>query len=202
MHQILHRGIKIQLSRDLPNQAKWATFSPWFQWNRPVSLFKSVFCSPIIILFLQYSPKMLPCSWNMTHTGFDVQYFIPNSLIASFLRSLCSTFVLWKVGGTCRSGERNIKILIDFRKSLGFSLTSSLSQLTEKSSRSVFTMCGEPCKSIKFGLKGTFFLKRDYFRICSKPWLVNLVVWHLKSLLSLKCCKWKITNPKGKNWTF
>jgi hypothetical protein len=92
--------------------------------------------------------------------------------------------------------------LIDFRKSLRFSLTSSLSQLTEKSSRSVFTMCGEPCKSIKFGLKGTFFLKRDYFRICSKSWLVNLVVWHLISLLSLKCCKWKIPNPKGKNWTF
>ena len=51
-----------------PNQAKWATSLPWFQWNRPisvkkrsfnrpVSLFKSVFFSPIIILFLQYSHK-------------------------------------------------------------------------------------------------------------------------------------------------
>jgi hypothetical protein len=79
-----------------PNQAKWATSSPWFQWSRPisvktrsfsrpVSLFKSIFFSPISILFLQYSHKRLPCSWNVTHTGFDVQYFIPNSLIASFL---------------------------------------------------------------------------------------------------------------------
>jgi hypothetical protein len=42
--------------------------------------------------------SIFPCSWNLTHTGFDVQYFIPNSLIASFLRSLCSRFVLWKVG--------------------------------------------------------------------------------------------------------
>jgi hypothetical protein len=32
------------------------------------------------------------------HTEFDVQYFILNSLIASFLRSLWRTFVLWKVG--------------------------------------------------------------------------------------------------------
>jgi hypothetical protein len=46
--------------------------------------------------------------------------------------------------GTCSSGERNVKILIDFRKSPRFSLTSSLSQLREKSSRPVFTMCGEP----------------------------------------------------------
>jgi hypothetical protein len=75
-----------------PNQAKWATSSPWFQWSCPisvkkrsfscpVSLFKSVFFSPIIILFLQYSHN-ISCSWNVT--GFDVQYFIPNSLIASF----------------------------------------------------------------------------------------------------------------------
>jgi hypothetical protein len=50
----------------LTGQSKWATSSPWFHWNcpisvkkrsfsRPVSLFKSIFCSPIIILFLQYS---------------------------------------------------------------------------------------------------------------------------------------------------
>jgi hypothetical protein len=46
--------------------------------------------------------------------------------------------------GTCGSGERNVKIWIDFRKSPRFSLTSPLSQLREKSSRPVFTMCGEP----------------------------------------------------------
>jgi hypothetical protein len=28
--------------------------------------------------------SIFTCSWNVTHTGFDVQYFIPNSLIASF----------------------------------------------------------------------------------------------------------------------
>ena len=47
--------------------------------------------------------------------------------------------------GTCDSGERNVKIWIDFRKSPRFSLTSPLSQLREKSSRPVFTVCGEPC---------------------------------------------------------
>jgi hypothetical protein len=44
------------------------------------------------------------------------------------------------------SGERNVKILID--KSPRFSLTSPLSQEREKSSRPVFTMCGEPCKYV------------------------------------------------------
>ena len=29
----------------------------------------------------------------------------------------------------------------------------------------------------------------------------TILVWQ-KSILSPKCCKWKITNPKGKNWTF
>jgi hypothetical protein len=50
-----------------------------------------------------------PCSWNLTHTGFDVQYFIPNSLIASFLRSLSHTFVLWKVGGHAVVGKETLK---------------------------------------------------------------------------------------------
>jgi hypothetical protein len=30
-----------------------------------------------------FTQKELPCSWNVTHTGFDVQYFISNSLIAT-----------------------------------------------------------------------------------------------------------------------
>jgi hypothetical protein len=46
--------------------------------------------------------------------------------------------------GTCGNGKRNVKIWIDFRKSPRFSLTSPLSQEREKSSRPVFTMCGEP----------------------------------------------------------
>ena len=40
---------------------------------------------------------------------------------------------------------RNVKIWINFRKSSRFSLTSPLSQEREKSSRPVFTICGEPC---------------------------------------------------------
>jgi hypothetical protein len=78
--------------------------------SRPVSLFKSVFFSPIIIPFLQYSHKRsshVPEIWP--NTGFDVQYFIPNSLIASFLRSLCSTFVLWKVGEHAVVGKETLK---------------------------------------------------------------------------------------------
>jgi hypothetical protein len=55
-----------------------------------------------------------------------------------------SLFVFVKGRGTCGNGERNVKIWIDFRKSPTFSLTSPLSQEREKSSRPVFTMCGEP----------------------------------------------------------
>jgi hypothetical protein len=58
---------------------------------------------------------------------------------------LRSLFVFVKGRGTCGRGERNVKIWIDFRKSPRFSLTSPLSQESEKSSRPVFTMCGEPC---------------------------------------------------------
>ena len=44
-------------------------------------------------------------------------------------------------------GKETFKILIDFRKSPRFSLTSPLSQLRKKSNRPVFTMCGEPWSS-------------------------------------------------------
>ena len=53
-------------------------------------------------------------------------------------------FVFVKGRGTCGSGERHVKIWIDFRKSPRFSLISPLSQEREKSRRPVFTMCGEP----------------------------------------------------------
>ena len=98
--------------------------------SRPVSLFKPVFFSPIIILFLQYSRKRsshVPEIWPIQGLMFNIVFQTPNSN-KNFLRSLCSTFVLWK-GEICGSGERNIKILIDFRKSPRFSLTSPLSQL-------------------------------------------------------------------------
>ena len=78
-----------------PNQAKWATSSPWFQWSRPisvkkrsfsqgVSLFKSIFCSPIIILFLQYSHKRSSHVLEM----WPIQGLMFNILFqTSFLRS-------------------------------------------------------------------------------------------------------------------
>jgi hypothetical protein len=77
---------------------KWATFSSWFQWNRPISVNKRSFSRPVSL--------------------FKSIFFSP----------------------------RNVKIMIDFQKSPRFSLTSPLCQLREKSSRPVFTMCGEPCK--------------------------------------------------------
>jgi hypothetical protein len=46
--------------------------------------------------------------------------------------------------GTCGSGERNVKIWIDFRKSPRFSLTSPLSQERDKSNRPVFTSVVSP----------------------------------------------------------
>ena len=73
---------------------KWATFSSWFQWNRPISVNKRSFSRPVSL--------------------FKSIFFSP----------------------------RNVKIMIDFRKSPRFSLTSPLCQLREKSSRPVFTMCG------------------------------------------------------------
>jgi hypothetical protein len=82
-HTTLHRWCQ-----GSPNQAKWATSSPWFQWNRPifvkkrsfsrpVSLFKSVFFSPIIILFLQYSHKRIshvPEIWPIQGLMFNILF--------------------------------------------------------------------------------------------------------------------------------
>jgi hypothetical protein len=76
------------MSQGSPNQAKWATSSPWFQWSRPisvkkrsfsrpVSLFKSVFFSPIIILFLQYSHKRsshVPEMWPIQGLMFNILF--------------------------------------------------------------------------------------------------------------------------------
>ena len=73
-------------------------------------------------MFLKYDPYSVWCS--------------------IFYSKLINCFV--KGRGACGSGDRNVKILKDFRKSPRFSLTSPLSQLREKSSRPVFTICGEP----------------------------------------------------------
>jgi hypothetical protein len=81
-------------------------------------------------MFLKCDPYRIWCS-----------IFYSKLVNCILLRSL---FVFVKGRGTCGSGERNVKIWIDFRKSPRFSLTSPLSQEREKSSRPVFTMCGEP----------------------------------------------------------
>ena len=85
-------------------------------------------------MFLKCDPYRVWCS-----------IFYSKLVNCILLRSL---FVFVKGRGTCGSGERNVKIWIDFRKSPRFFLTSPLSQEREKSSRPVFTMCGEPCNII------------------------------------------------------
>jgi hypothetical protein len=89
-------------------------------------------------MFLKFDPYRVCCSIfysklvNCIHFKIMVQHirFVKG-------RGTCGR-------GTCGSGERKVKIWIDFRKSPRFSLTSPLSQEREKSSRPVFTMCGEP----------------------------------------------------------
>jgi hypothetical protein len=89
---------------------KWATFSPWLQWNRPISvkkgisLIKSVFFSPIIILFLQYSRK------RSSHVPYRVWCSIFYSkLVNCILFKIIVQHVCFVKGmGTCGSGERNV----------------------------------------------------------------------------------------------
>ena len=116
-----------------------SSFDPGERLQAPGSLW----FSPIIILFLQYSHK---CSWNVTHTAYRVWCSIFYSKLVNYIL-LRSLFIFVKGRGTCGcgSGERNVKICIDFRKSPRFFLTLSLCQEREKSSRPDFTMCGEPC---------------------------------------------------------
>jgi hypothetical protein len=101
-----------------------------------VSLFKSVFFSPIIILFLQYSHKRRFLKCDPYRVWCSISYSILVNCI--LLKSL---LVFVKGRGTCSSGERNIKIWIDFRKSPRFSLTSPLSQERERSQDALFLLC-------------------------------------------------------------
>ena len=109
-----------------------------------VSLFKSVFCSPIIIPFLQYSCK------RSSHVPEIWPIFYSKLVNCILFKIIVQQFRFVKGRGTCGSGERKVKIWIDFRKSPRFSLTSPLSQLREKSSHPVFTMCGEPWRVMVF----------------------------------------------------
>ena len=107
--------------------------------SRPVSLFKSVFISYFFFnIHIRGAPMFLKCDPYRVWCSI----FYSKLVNCILLRSL---FVFVKGRGTCGSEERNVKIWIDFRKSPRFSLTSPLSQEREKSSRPVFTMCGEPC---------------------------------------------------------
>jgi hypothetical protein len=99
-------------------------------------------------MFLKCDPYRVWCS-----------IFYSKLVNCILLRSL---FVFVKGRGTCGNGERNVKIWINFRKSPRFSPLSPLSQEREKSSRPVFTMCGE-------------------------PWMQVVLMYHLKKLL----IKWK-----------
>ena len=107
----------------------------------------SVFSSPY--LFHQYSyfffnihikgaPMFLKC--DPYRVWCSIFY---SKLVNCTLLDHCS--FLWKVEEHAVAGKETFKIWIDFRKSPRFSFTSSLSQEREKSSRPVFTMCGEPC---------------------------------------------------------
>ena len=132
-----------------PNQAKWATSSPWFQWNRPisvkkqsfsrpvgVSLFKSVFCSPIIILFFNIHIKRAPMFLKFDPYRVWCSIFY-SKLVNCILFKIIMQHVRFVKGrGTCGSGERNIKIWIDFRRSPRFSLTSPLIKSREREVKS------------------------------------------------------------------
>ena len=85
-------------------------------------------------MFLKFDPYMVCCSIFYSK--------LVNCILFKIIVLQHVRFV--KGRGTCGSGERKVKIWIDFRKSPRFSLTSPLSQEREKSSRPVFTMCGEP----------------------------------------------------------
>ena len=87
-----------------------------------------------------FTLKEFPCSWNLTRTWFDVQYFIPNSLIASFLRSLWSTFVLWKVGEHAVVGKETLKFWSIFGRLPAFpSLRPKVKR--ERSQVALFLLC-------------------------------------------------------------
>jgi hypothetical protein len=142
--------------QDSPNQAKWATSSLWFQWNRPISVKKRSFSRPVSLFkFVFFSPKLSYFFFNIHIKGAHIFLkFYPYRVWCSIFYSKLVNCILFKIivqhvrfvkgRGTCGSGQRNAKILIDFRRSPRFSLTSPLSQEREKSSRPVFTMCGEP----------------------------------------------------------
>jgi hypothetical protein len=103
-----------------------------------VALFNSVFFSPIIILFLQYSHKMF-LKFDPYRVWCSIFY---SKLVNCILFKIIVQHVRFvKCRWTFGSGERNVKIWIDFRKSPRFSLTSPLSQERERSQVALFLLC-------------------------------------------------------------
>ena len=78
-------------------------------------------------MFLKFDPYRVWCS------------IFYSKLVNCILFKIIVQHVRFVKGrGTCGSGERNVKIWIDFRKSPRFSLTSPLSQEREKSSPCIY----------------------------------------------------------------
>jgi hypothetical protein len=113
-----------------------------------VNLFKSVFCSPIIILFFNIHIKGAPMFLKFDPYRVWCSIFYSKLVNCILFKIIVQHFRFVKGRGTCGSGERNVKIWINFRMSPRFSLTLPLSQEREKSSRPVFTICGEPWMTI------------------------------------------------------
>jgi hypothetical protein len=100
-----------------------------------VSIFSHTFSSI-------FKHKMLPCSWNLTYIRFDIQYLIPNLLVASFYFKIIGQHVCFVKDRACDSGERDIKISANSLEV--FHIFLLLSQLKEKSCHPIFTKCGKP----------------------------------------------------------
>jgi hypothetical protein len=125
------RFLRNQPIQGSSNQAKWATSSPWFRWSRPisvkkrsfshpVSLFNSVFFSPIIILFLQYSHKRkyVPEIWPIQglYDPYRVWCSISYSklIICILFKISAARSFLWKVGEHAVVGKETLKFGLIF----------------------------------------------------------------------------------------
>jgi hypothetical protein len=88
--------------------------------------------------------KELLCSRNLTYTGFDIQYFIKNLLIASFFKIVVQHICFVKGRGTSGSRDRNFKIHASFSEVPQIFPQLALVSTLERSGRPVFTKCSDP----------------------------------------------------------
>jgi hypothetical protein len=117
----IYRCFTVKISKATqcsPNQTKWATSSPWFQWSRPisvkkrsfrrpVSLFKSVFFSPIIIFFFNIHIKGAPMFLKCDPYRVWCSIFYSKLVNCILLRYL---FVFWKVWKHAVAGKETLKL--------------------------------------------------------------------------------------------